>query len=103
MAQLAIKGHDERGKEVIEILEMLGGKNISQYFGDDDEAVYIIEGHNIVIYELESFKSEDFIVFTLEEFLEKFPYKVGDKVKVLVKAYSGVFDIQDMAWYMAIG
>lgn len=27
MAILAIKGHQNRGKEVIEILEMLGGKN----------------------------------------------------------------------------
>ena len=26
MAKLAIKGHASRGKEVIEILEMLGGK-----------------------------------------------------------------------------
>ena len=96
MAQLAIKGHDERGKEVIEILEMLGGKNISQYFGDDDEAVYIIEGHNIVIYELESFKSEDFIVFTLEEFLEKFPYKVGDKVNSPCKGC--IRTITSMEW-----
>lgn len=27
MANLAIKGHATRGKEVIEILEMLGGEN----------------------------------------------------------------------------
>lgn len=99
MAQIAFKGHDTRGKEVIEILEMLGGVNTSQYFGDDDESVYIIEGHDIVIYELEAIKNDDIIVFTLEEFLEKFPYKVGDKVKVLVKGYDGVFNIQYMAWY----
>ena len=29
MAELAIKGHKERGKEVIALLEMLGGKNES--------------------------------------------------------------------------
>ena len=99
MVNLAIRGHDTRGNEVIEILEMLGGENTSQFFGDDDESVYSIDGADIVIYELECVKSDVFIVFTLEEFLEKFPYKVGDKVKVLVKGYSGVFDIQNMEWY----
>ena len=99
MAQLAIKGHETRGKEVIEILEMLGGKNLTKYFGDDDDAIYSIEGQEIVIYELEWVKIDAFIVFTLEEFLEKFPYKVGDKVKVLANMYCGVFDIQGMAWY----
>ena len=99
MAQIAIKGHDTRGKEVIEIFEMLGGENISQYFGDDDDAVYTIEGRNIVIYELEAIKNDDFIVFTLEEFLEKYPYKVGDKVKACVNGYSDFFVIQDMIWY----
>lgn len=99
MAQLAIKGHETRGKEVIEILEMLGGKNSTKYFGDDDDAIYSIEGQEIVIYELEWVKIDAFIVFTLEEFLEKFPYKVGDKVKVLANMYCGVFDIQGMEWY----
>lgn len=99
MAQLAIKGHETRGKEVIEILEMLGGKNLLRYFGDDDDAAYSIEGQEIVIYELECIKSDAFIVFTLEEFLEKFPYKVGDKVKVLANMYCGVFEIQCMTWY----
>jgi hypothetical protein len=98
MAQLAIKGHEYRGKEVIEILEMLGGENSSKYFGDDDSAVYSIEGQEIVIYELEAIKSKEYNVFTLEEFLEKFPYKVGDKVKAWVNGYRGVFDIQDIAW-----
>lgn len=99
MAQIAIKGHDTRGNEVIEILEMLGGKNILRYFGDDDDAVYSIEGQDIVIYELEAIKNDDFIVFTLEEFLEKYPYKVRDNVKAWVNGECGFFVIQDMAWY----
>lgn len=32
--RLAIKGHPTRGKEVIEILEMLGGKNPYNYRGN---------------------------------------------------------------------
>lgn len=34
---LAIKGHPTRGKEVIEILEMLGGKNKFNFKGNEDE------------------------------------------------------------------
>ena len=37
MAQLAIKAHPIRTKEVIEILEMLGGKNRYHFKGDEDE------------------------------------------------------------------
>lgn len=96
MAQIAIKGHETRGKEVIEILEMLGCENILRYFGDDDEAVYSIKGHGIVIYELECIKSDEVIVFTLEEFFKKFPYKVGDKV--LFKHENTIYFIRKMYW-----
>ena len=36
MAKLAIKGHKTRGKEVIEILEMLGGNNPHKYVAYSD-------------------------------------------------------------------
>ena len=79
MAQLAIKGHATRGKEIIEILEMLGGKNVFNLTGDETMAYYIIENKEIKggIY---IFGNEPYFLLTLEEFLEKFPYKVGDKV-----------------------
>ncbi len=75
MATVAIKGHPERGNEVIEILEMLGGKNRSLLFGDS-ALYYAIDREGIISTHCE----EQVIQFTLEEFLEKFPYKVGDKV-----------------------
>ena len=75
MATLAIKGHPERGNEVIEILEMLGGKNRSLLFGDS-ALYYAIDREGIISTHCE----EQVIQFSLEEFLEKFPYKVGDKV-----------------------
>jgi hypothetical protein len=77
MARLAIKGHETRSKEVIEILEMLGGKN--KYLkGTDTNLVYYINlGGNIDTSYTASTKH--YKVFTLEEFLAKFPYKVGDK------------------------
>ena len=83
MAVLAIKGHATRGKEVIEILKMLGGRNPYYYSGDCDSlCFYIIKGTNEIHYDCVNncYEDEDVFVFTLEEFLEKFPYKVGDKV-----------------------
>lgn len=80
MAQLAIKGHATRGIEVIELLEMLGGINKDGCYGSIPSFYYFInENRNIDIY-YGCISESDFIVFTLEDFLEKFPYKVGDKV-----------------------
>ena len=76
MANLAIKGHPTRGKEVIQLLEMLGANSL----GYKDTFVgfyYYIECGAIC-------SSDEYptysTIFTLEEFLEKYPYKVGDKV-----------------------
>ena len=79
MADLAIKGHTTRGKEVIEILKMLGGKNIAFLDGTKDNIFYFING-NIICGSHGSDKICGIKYFSLEEFFEKFPYKVGDKV-----------------------
>ena len=76
---LAIKGHLTRGKEVIQLLEMLGGENSCNLKGVETDSFYYICKDND-IYLCLSTNTENFIVFTLEEFEEKFPYKVGDKV-----------------------
>jgi hypothetical protein len=84
MAKLAILGHTTRGKEVIEILEMLGGCNCFNLSGKN--GIDIIGYHigqiipNILPVRWQN--KHKYISFTLEEFLEKYPYKVGDKVKV---------------------
>jgi hypothetical protein len=39
---LAIKGHTTRGKEIIEILEMLGGDNLYNKKGDNEIFCYYI-------------------------------------------------------------
>ena len=95
MAQLAIKGHATRGKEVIEILEMLGGKNKAYLNGTDTCLVYYIclEGYIDTLYAV----SNKYKVFTLEAFLEKFPYKVWDKVSIL-EGTNYVFTIKSMTW-----
>lgn len=94
MANLAIKGHPTRGKEVIEILKMLGGKNKAYLNGTDTYLVYYICSENYIdtLYAV----SNAYRVFTLEEFLEKYPYKVGDKVNSPCKGC--VKTITSMKW-----
>lgn len=80
MAKLVIKGHATRGKEVIEILEMLGGENKEGHCGNNPTAAYYISHKNNTIvcdFVHNIYKCVD---YTLEKFLKKFPYKVGDKV-----------------------
>ena len=82
MAKLAIKGHPTRGSEVIALLEMLGAINTYKISGDIPCVNYAISSDNeIYISEGARFSTTNFIHFTLEEFEEKFPYKVGDKVR----------------------
>ena len=81
MAQLAIKGHPTRGKEVIEILKMLGGKNIHNYGGTFNEC-YAIDNNKICTIYTSVAEIDNHTIFTLEQFEEKYPYKVGDKVEL---------------------
>lgn len=96
MAQLAIKGHATRGKEVIEILKMLGGKDDNYYCGEFIDKIYFIndDGYIESCYRMQHL---EYFQLSLEEFLEKFPYKVGDKVQDLKSGE--VFTISSMFWY----
>ena len=79
--KLAIKGHPTRGEEVIELLEMMSGYNIHNLYGDDNYAYYVIEGCQNEIRAGEYiFGDEDMYFFTLEEFLDKYPFRIGDAV-----------------------
>lgn len=95
MANLAIRGHATRGKEVIEILEMLGGKNDNHCCGGFINIIYFINenGH---IESSDKMHHLDYFQLSLEEFLEKFPYKVGDKV--LYETYGIYSTIKTMKW-----
>ena len=85
--KLAIKGHPTRGKEVIELLEMMGGHAafINTISNNIDKAFFISDYENCFYRKSIRFipdsskEMEDFNVFSLEEFLERFPYKVGDE------------------------
>jgi hypothetical protein len=97
MAQLAIKGHPTRGKEVIEILEMLGGENEYKLNGCNIECAYYKK--NGVIHNTSPVGFNNIKLLTLEKFLEKFPYKVGDKVQHNGATSCGsIYIIEQMKW-----
>ena len=79
--KLAIKGHPTRGKEVIEILKMMGGNSIYEYWkGDQEHLQYFIDKKGNINNGYPMDNHNNYSVFTLEKFLEKYPFKVGDKV-----------------------
>lgn len=82
MAQLAIEGHKTRGKEVIAILEMLGGINVDNLDGDDMYYYYYITDDKEIDSVLFKYSDDKARIFSLEEFEKKYPYKVGDKVLI---------------------
>ena len=96
MAKLAIKGHSTKGHEVIKILEMLGGNNLFHYVGDGVGRCYYIGNDEYVGKVISLIKIPiDSIVFTLE----KFPYKVGDKVQHNgATSLGSVYVIEQMKW-----
>jgi hypothetical protein len=79
----AIQGHDTRGNEVIEILEMLGGKNENEYNGENNRLWYYINDHSNISVFTCAFDI-NFIFFTIDEFIKNFPYKVGDIVHNII-------------------
>lgn len=77
--KIAIQGHPTRGKEVIQILESLGGKN-NGYYGNNPKLYYEVHENSIVTMYT---KSNNIKYYTLEEFEKEFPFKVGDIVKYI--------------------
>lgn len=94
--KLAIRGHSTRGKEVIKLLEMMGGSNIHQYNGEANSYSYYISGNVILNDRLSIIEDDDFEIFNLEEFLEKFPFKVHDLVNI--PEYESTVGICGMRW-----
>ena len=93
--KLAIKGHVSRGKEVIELFKMMGGCECGYCGGGTGFYYYISQFGNIEA-SCKPTEFDTYIVYTLEEFLEKFPYKVGDKVYIYIQNddIDGRYDIE---------
>lgn len=103
--KLAIKGHLTRGKEIIELLEMLGGNTFNSLMENaHPNRVYYIGNNNAITWtniysDNGCLETDDF--FTLEEFLEKYPYKVGDKV--VYEDDNDIVVISEIKWDNTIG
>ena len=76
--RIAIKGHPTRRKEVIQTLENLGGRNTKNWKGDGDILDgFFINNDGIIVFDN---LPEEYKLYTLEEFEQEFPFKIGDKV-----------------------
>ena len=77
--KIAIQGHPTRGKEVIQILESLGGINKEGLTGTYETFYYIDDKNEIGDDHKKNFPPT-YKLYNLEEFEKEFPFKIGDKV-----------------------
>ena len=77
--KLAIKGHLTRGEEVIKLLEMMGSVNTHQHSGKYGRLC----AHCGVIYVTAEMIPGNYALYTLEQFEQKFPFKIGDNVSYI--------------------
>lgn len=77
---IGIIGDEERYKEVGEILTMLGGHNKKGFAFNDEKRIYFIGKDDDVITSMTIGNKDIFRLFTVKQFWETYPYKVGDTV-----------------------
>ena len=95
MPTLAIKGNNKKCKEVIKVLEMLGGENVYKLTGDETHAYYLIERNEIKCGSV-IFGDEPYVFLTIEDFLKQNPYEIGDRV--MIPEYESEVRICKMHW-----
>ena len=96
MAQLAIKGHPTRSREIVELIEMLGGKSSIDFKCDNpNKFYYVLDGYLCWDY-IGPEEINNFTIYTLEDFLEKYPFKVGDFISI--PEYESEVRICEMQW-----
>ena len=77
--KIAIKGDRERHEEVLEILELLGGKKFNQ-IGNCDTGCYFIGEDNIISL-WPTLDPSVFKIFSINDFWKSFPFKLNEKVR----------------------
>ena len=107
--KLAIEHHLIRPNEVIELLEMMGGKNKDN--ADGCSFLYYTlctpktnnPNNDKVICGFTNLKMQNdfFAIFTLEKFWEKYPFKVGDKV--VYEDDNDIVVISEIKWDNTVG
>ena len=78
--KIAIQGHPTRGKEVIQLLESLGGINSLKQTGRCIGCAYYVDIVGIISSFGTCRHCGNRKIYTLEEFEKEFPFKIGDKV-----------------------
>lgn len=97
MCRFAIRGHTTRGKDVINILKDFGGNNIIfQHKGNDPFYFYFIDENTLIQRDNSSNVISNYVCFLLEDFEKKYPYKVGDKVRLI--DYNIVHEVFKIKW-----
>ena len=81
---LAIRGHYQRGNEVIKILEMLGGENKDNLKGNELRFFYFICPYTNIIKNVfeEQMLITQWETHSLDSFNEEYPYKTGDTLNI---------------------
>lgn len=87
--KIAIQGHPTRGKEVIQILENLGGKKVNE-LTDTYETFYYINDKNEISDDHKRYIPSTYKLYTLEEFEKEFPFKIGDIVQTVPNGQPGI-------------
>lgn len=90
---IAFVGHLSRGKEIIQILKSLGGKEMESQFarlyGTNEHYIYFISKHGYIICEELTIEYKDkYDLYTIEEFEKEFPFKIGDKCEYYSHAFN---------------
>ena len=90
--KIAIQGHPTRGKEIIRILESLGGKKLYYFKADDKHVAFFIDdkGYISCLHRQNSIIKEYYKIYTLEEFEKEFPFKIGDIVQTIPNGQPGI-------------
>ena len=108
--KLAIKGHPTRGKEVLNLLKSLGGEERAhtQWSYEYKENLYYINKDGEIDYGFgqNTLYQTTHKIYTLEEFEELYPFKVGDKVQYTGTTISfnkdNIFTITGLHWNHAL-
>ena len=98
--KIAIQGHPTRGKEIIQILRSLGATSYGTYdtCSNPEWYWYINKNREITCGHKRSMCG--YKLYTLEEFEEEFPFKIGDRVISATTNFIGtITKLKESGWY----
>lgn len=98
--KIAIRGNYIRDNNVIKTLESMGGINKSFFNGCNPYAYYYIDENNFIDKKhINDINTQQYKLYTLEEFEKEFPFKIGDNVQIEINnriylaTITGIVDI----------